>query len=185
MEPDREFYWLFVKDDEGFPMPVSKDKKIAKLIYEEENETQMKEEGIQIGQMRDFRRGSISSKMRAFSVTEKEHFCLLIRKRIFSSLHTLPNFKNLTNPARNFLYHQIRQDYVEREILMKPNLSNENAVLLAALSLKIKFQTKILRSKENSLTVDIISKNMEYCMPSRLLLDKSVPWADKIQTAFE
>jgi hypothetical protein len=62
---------------------------------------------------------------------------------------------------------------VEREILMRPNLSNENAILLAALALKVKFQTKILRSKENSLTQDIIAKNLDYCLPPSLLRDKS------------
>jgi hypothetical protein len=108
-----------------------------------------------------------------FSPEEKRpDFVLLIRKRLFSSLHTLPNFKNLSNPARNFLFHQIRSDYVDREILMKPNLSPDNAILLAALILKIKFQTKILRSKENSLTTKFISDHLDFCLPQSLKRDK-------------
>ena len=35
-EPDSEMYWLFMNDEEEMPVPVPKDKKVAKLIYEDE-----------------------------------------------------------------------------------------------------------------------------------------------------
>jgi hypothetical protein len=33
-------YWLFTNEEEGLPVPVPKDKKVAKLIYEDENDSQ-------------------------------------------------------------------------------------------------------------------------------------------------
>jgi len=42
---------------------------------------------------------------------------------------------------------------------------NEHAVLLAALTLKIKYQTKILRSKEYNLSHEQITKNLDMCVP--------------------
>ena len=139
-EPDSEMYWLFTNEDEGLPVPVPKDKKIAKLIYEDENDSQQKEEGILMGRSQNAMERRTTFKMQSYAQQNLQRdYVLLIRKRIFSSLHTLPNFKVLSNPARNFLYHQVRQDYTAREILTKPNLSVDNAVLLAALALKIKF----------------------------------------------
>jgi hypothetical protein len=44
----------------------------------------------------------------------------------------------LQSACKNFIFHQARLDYVEREIL-KTTLSKENAVLLAALVLKVKY----------------------------------------------
>ena len=110
-----------------------------------------------------------------------------LRKRLFSSLHSIPNFKVLQNQARNFLYCQIRQDYVEREILQKPEITIEDAVLIAALCLKVKYQAKMLRSKDNTLTKDIIKKNLDYCVPKSLQKDKSISkqWEIKILTCFD
>jgi len=52
-EPDPEMYWLFLDDHEGgFPMPISKEKRISKLIYQDEHEFIQKEEGIMLGQSR-------------------------------------------------------------------------------------------------------------------------------------
>ena len=99
---------------------------------------------------------------------EYQGLCLYLRKRLFSSLHSIPNFKVLQNYAKNFLYCQIRQDYVDREILQKPNISMDDAVMIAALCLKVKYQAKMLRSKENTLTKEIIKKNLDYCVPKSL-----------------
>jgi hypothetical protein len=65
---------------------------------------------------------------------------LQVRRRIFPSLFHFPtnNFKVLQSASKNFIFHQARLDYVEREIL-KATLSKENAVLLAALTLKVKY----------------------------------------------
>ena len=38
MEPDHEMYWLFINDEDGFPLPIYKDKKIMKLIYQDERD---------------------------------------------------------------------------------------------------------------------------------------------------
>jgi hypothetical protein len=65
----------------------------------------------------------------------------MVRRRIFPSLFHGPcfNFKALSTSSRNFIFHQARIDYVERDILKKPILSQENAVLIAALALKVKY----------------------------------------------
>ena len=106
--------------------------------------------------------------------SEYPGLCFYLRKRLFSSLHSIPNFKVLQNGARNFLYCQIRQDYVEREILQKPQITIEDAILIAALCLKVKYQAKLLRSKDNTLTKEIIKKNLDYCVPKSLQKDKSI-----------
>ena len=64
-----------------------------------------------------------------------EQLQLRLRKRIFTSLHYLPKFKSLTKEAQNFLFNQIKGDYIEFEVLKKPILTIENASLLAALAL--------------------------------------------------
>lgn len=60
---------------------------------------------------------------------------LFIRERIFSSLHSMPSFKSLNKDSLNFIFYQIKRDYVEYEILRRPLLSLEHAYLLAALAL--------------------------------------------------
>jgi len=136
-------YWLFSTDEEGIPLPVSKEKLITQLMYEFEHDFLTREEGIMVGQSRnsEMRRPTFMRIKQVTALEQQRKFVLLIRKRIFTSLHTLspPNFKNLSNLARQFLYHQLRSDYIEREILMRPNLTSETAVILAALMLKIKF----------------------------------------------
>lgn len=58
-----------------------------------------------------------------------------VRKRVFSSLHSMPNFKSLNPEARNFIYHQVKGDYIDLEILKAPTLTVEFASHLAALCL--------------------------------------------------
>ena len=95
----------------------------------------------------------------------------MVRRRIYPSLYHGPsfNFKMLSSQSRNFIFHQARSDYVERDILKKPILSPENAVLIAALALKVKYQTKILRSKENTLSADLVKKSLEMVIPKTML----------------
>ena len=52
---------------------------------------------------------------------------LRLRKRIYSSLHSMPNFKALNNEALSFVFYQVRSDYTNFEILKRPNLSVDNA----------------------------------------------------------
>lgn len=90
---------------------------------------------------------------------------LRLRKRIFSSLHSMPKFTSLNKEARDFLFHQIKSDYTDFEILRKPMLSAENASMLAALALQVKRYKKILTSKDNTLKKEEVQKHMNYCMP--------------------
>jgi hypothetical protein len=81
----------------------------------------------------------------------------LIKKRIFSSLHIDKNVKTLPKKALNFLYEQVRMDYIDKHLLKR--LSNyEDVSFLAALIMKVKYWGKILRSKDNSLSKDLIAK---------------------------
>jgi hypothetical protein len=94
-----------------------------------------------------------------------------VKKRIFSSLHLDKNVKTLPKKALNFLYHQVRMDYIEKNLLKR--LSNYDDVsLMAALILKIKYMSKILRSKDTSLSRDLIAKNIEYGIPPTFLREK-------------
>lgn len=76
----------------------------------------------------------------------------------------------LPKNSLTFVYHQARQDYVEREILKQPLLSRPQACVLAALLFKVKFQPKILRSKENTLTPEIIKKYLDFAVPKGVLV---------------
>ena len=51
-------------------------------------------------------------------------------------------------------------------------MTSENAVLLAALSLQVKRYKSTLTQKENTLKPEMISKNIDYCLPQSLLADK-------------
>jgi len=82
-----------------------------------------------------------------------------VKKRIFSSLHVDKNVKTLPKKALNFLYNQVRMDYIEKNLLRR--LSNyEDVSLFAALIMKVKYWGKILRSKDNSLSKELIVKNV-------------------------
>ena len=62
-------------------------------------------------------------------------------------------------------------DYIEKNLLKR--LSNYDDVsLMAALILKIKYRGKILRSKDTSLSRDLIVKNIEYGIPATFLREK-------------
>lgn len=66
----------------------------------------------------------------------------------------------------------MRMDYIDKNILRR--VSNyEDVSLFAALILKVKYWGKILRSKDNNLTKDLIIKNIEYAIPNNFLRDKS------------
>jgi hypothetical protein len=66
-EPDSEMYWLFTNEEEGLPVPVPKDKKIAKLIYEDENDSQQKEEGILMGRSQNAMERRTTFKMQSYA----------------------------------------------------------------------------------------------------------------------
>jgi hypothetical protein len=83
----------------------------------------------------------------------------MVKKRIFSSLHIDKNVKTLPKKALNYLFHQVRMDYIDKNLLKR--LSNyEDVSLFAALIIKIKYWGKILRSKDNSLSKELLIKNV-------------------------
>jgi len=60
---------------------------------------------------------------------------LRFRKRIYSSLHSLANFKALGKEALSFMFHQMRGDYTNFEITSKSRFDHNHAYMLAALAL--------------------------------------------------
>ena len=83
--------------------------------------------------------------------TQYEQLTLRLRKRMFSSLHAVRNFDKLNKEALNFLFCQIKGDYLEFEILRRPRLTIEDAGYMAALALQVKRYKKILTSKDNTM----------------------------------
>ena len=82
------------------------------------------------------------------------------------------NVKTLAKKALNFLYHQARMDYVEKNLLRR--LSNyEDVSIFAALIFKVKYWGKILRSKDNTLSKELIVKNIDYALPASFLREKT------------
>jgi hypothetical protein len=63
----------------------------------------------------------------------------------------------------------MRQDYVERQILVSPVISIENAVFLASLMLRVEHSVKIMRSKEKKLKVDMVKKSLKDVVPQLVL----------------
>lgn len=105
---------------------------------------------------------------------------LIVKKRIFSSLHCDKNVKTLPKKALGYLFHQVRMEYVEKNLLKR--LSNyEDVSLMAALIMKVKYWGKILRSKDNSLQRDLVLKNIDYAIPSSFLREKPHDyWVQKV-----
>mmetsp|Transcript_30995 Transcript_30995/g.30460 ORF Transcript_30995/g.30460 Transcript_30995/m.30460 type:complete len:91 (-) Transcript_30995:109-381(-) len=79
----------------------------------------------------------------------------------------------------------MRMDFVEKKLLKKLRNIDE-VVTLAACILKIKNWGKILRSKDNSLTKELIEKSMEFAVPSCFLNEKPKDfWMEKIKKEFD
>lgn len=111
------------------------------------------------------RKKTLFTSVDALQDNEYQSTILLIRKRLFTALHLDRNTKTLAKKPLNFLYHQVRMDYIEKNILRR--LCNyEDVSLFAALVLKVKYWGKILRSKDNSLTKELIVKNVSNYLKS-------------------
>jgi hypothetical protein len=65
----------------------------------------------------------------------------------------------------------MRIDYIEKNILRRL-ASYDDVSMIAACILKVKYWGKILRSKDNSLTKELIVKNIDYGIPSSFLKEK-------------
>ena len=199
-EPDHELYWLFihVEKSDNFDNCLSKDKKILKIISKNEKairkeELSQKEKAGEDGKRFSFMRKKTSKFLRKQTIaaqmetlndnwveTQFTSTIFLVKKRIFSALHLDKNVKTLPKKALNFLYHQVRNDYIDKNLLKR--LSNYDDVsLLAALIMKVKYWGKILRSKDNSLSKDLLVKSIEYAIPSTFLREKPLDyWVGKI-----
>ena len=90
-----------------------------------------------------------------------QNITFIVRKRIFTSLHLINNIKALAKKSLNFLYHQIRMDYIDKNLLRRLS-SYDDVSVFAACILKVKHWNKILRSKDNSLTTELILKNVSW-----------------------
>ena len=108
------------------------------------------------------RKQTIFASADALSDNEFQTIILLVKKRVFSSLHYEGSTKSLSKKPLTLLYHQIRMDYIEKNILRRM-ASYEDVSLFGALILKVKYWGKILRSKDNNLTKDLIIKNVRKC----------------------
>ena len=80
----------------------------------------------------------------------------------------LKNFKKLHERGLELAFHQLRTDYVEKEML-RDVCAPEDIIYFGALILKVKLQAKILRSKQNKISPDLILKNIEYAVPGCFL----------------
>lgn len=196
-EPDAELYWLFrhVEHPDHFDQPLSKDKKILKLIANNEKESRKpgsNEEGksSELSSMfrkktsKFLRKQTIAAQMESLNENwvdnQLNSTVFLVKKRLFSSLHLERNVKTLPSKALNFVFQQVRMDYVEKNLLKR--LANyEDVSLFAALIMKVKYWGKILRSKENSLSRDLVLKNLDYAIPSTFMREKPQEyWVTKV-----
>jgi hypothetical protein len=191
-EPDHELYWLYLHVDksDNFDHCLSKDKKLLKIVAKTERlarkeDPEKQKVGTEEGGKRfSFTRKKTSKFLRKQTIaaqieTLNENWVegsqlsalFIVKKRLFSALHLDKNVKTLPKKALNFLFHQVRMDYIEKNLLKR--LSNYDDVsLLAALIMKIKYWGKILRSKDNSLSKDIVVKNIDYAIPPTFLREK-------------
>ena len=83
----------------------------------------------------------------------------MVKKRVFSSLHVDKNVKTLPKKALNFLFNQIRMEYIDNNLL-KRMCNYEEVSLFGAYIIKIKYWGKILRSKDNALSKELVVKNV-------------------------
>ena len=119
--------------------------------------------------------------------SDYKHLTLRMRKRMFTSLHGVGNFNKMNKDGLNFLFNQIKGDYIEFEILRRPKLTIEDAAFMAALALQVKRYKKILTSKDNALKPEEIRKSLDYCVPYSIQKDKKLmtSWDQKIHQCFE
>jgi hypothetical protein len=91
-----------------------------------------------------------------------------LKRRIFPSLYVHKNFKKLHKRSLEQTFCQVRADYVERNLL-GDTCTPDDVVYLGALILKVRLQSKLLRSKLNKLSQDLILKHIDYAIPSSAL----------------
>jgi SOS response regulatory protein OraA/RecX len=76
-------------------------------------------------------------------------------------------------------------DYIDKNLLRKLR-TYEDVSLMAACVLRIKNWTKILRSKEQTLTHELIQKGIDYAVPASFISEKSANyWMEKIRKDYD
>ena len=115
-----------------------------------------------------------------------------MRKRIFTSLYVFKNFKKLHKRSLEQVYSQIRSDHVDK-CLLKDVCTPEDVIHFGALILKVRLQSKILRSKQNKISLELILKNIDFAIPSCFMDDQEIPtssrrrpqhWAERIEEQY-
>lgn len=193
-EPDSEFYWLYLNVDrsDNFDVCLSKDKRLLKVISKFEKASR-KEEQRDDGKRFSFTRKKTSKFLRKPTIaaqieTLNENWAensypmavFIVKKRIFSALHTDKNVKTLPKKALTFLYHQVRNDYIDKNLLKRQS-TYEDVALMASYIMKVKHFGKILRSKDNSLSKDLLAKSLDYAVPASFLREKQQDyWISRI-----
>lgn len=117
---------------------------------------------------------------------------LVMKRRLFPSLFVFKNFKKLHHRSLDQVFCQLRTDYVERNML-KDVCTPEDVVYFGALILKVRLQSKILRSKQNKISADLILQHIDSAIPSCFieLQETSASrgrrprhWAERIEEQF-
>lgn len=95
--------------------------------------------------------------------------------------------------ALDQVFHQVRADHVDK-CLLKDVCAPDDLIYFGALILKVKLQAKILRSKQNKISLDLILKNIDHAIPSCFIERHGRPrggrgrapdhWASKIEDGF-
>lgn len=80
----------------------------------------------------------------------------------------MKNFKKFPIKLLDQTFCQIKIDYVEKNIL-KDICTPEDIILFGALILKVKLNAKILTSKQNKISIELILKNIDHAIPGFFL----------------
>lgn len=83
----------------------------------------------------------------------------------------MKNFKKFPKRILDQSFYQLRIDYIDKNVL-KDICIPEDIVLFGALILKVKLHSKILTSKQNKISIDLILKNIMYAIPGYFLDEK-------------
>lgn len=170
---------------DNFDVCLSKDKRVLKVISKYEKANREKdEEKVDDAKRFSFTRKKTSKFLRKQTIAAQMEkltdnwaensyptAVFIVKKRVFSALHTDKNVKTLPKKALAFLYHQVRNDYIDKNLLKRQS-TYEDVALMAAFIMKVKHFGKILRSKDNSLSKDLLTKSLDYAVPASFLREK-------------
>lgn len=116
----------------------------------------------------------------------------ILKRRIYPSLFVHKAFTKLPKQSLEQAFCQIRADYVEKNLL-KDVCAPEDVVYFGALILKVKLQGKLLRSKSNRISADLLRKHIDYGVPSYFIERDGITtraarepshWAERIEEQY-